>query len=302
MQIPFRFLIERRRYQNRLKSIVDASNTLRLSGSIPRLAVCHVHFYEVWPDLVRALRNINPDEIWITTDCSNYEIEEMQLTFPNANIIRVENRGRDAFPLVYLAQLGVFDKQSIVWKLHTKRSKQNLRGDLWRKELLFAVSGSRKIADYVYDCLTTKSVAMLGNDQYTVELRAETIGEHFNLFSMWWKTNGKPAQTQPVKYIAGSIFACNSEVLLELKHLKLGQSQFFVENSIGVGVGRILAWKLYLLQFFQFSDSISARRIQLDATTRPLSQETCAIEPYLGSLAAIHGGTLGVFQASRDED
>jgi hypothetical protein len=226
----------------------------------------------------------------------------MQLTFPNANIIRVENRGRDAFPLVHLAQLGVFDKQSIVWKLHTKRSKQNLRGDLWRKELLFAVSGSRKIADYVYDCLTTKSVAMLGNDQYTVELRAETIAEHLNLFSMWWKINGKPPQTQPVKYVVGSIFACNSEVLLGLKHLKLDRSQFFVENSIGVRIGRILAWKLYLLQFFQFSESISARRIQLDATTRPLSQETCAIEPYLGSLAAIHGGAFGVLQASRDED
>jgi len=302
MQIPFRSLIERRRYHHRLKSIVQASNTLQFSVSIPRLAVCHVHFYEVWPDLVRALHNINPDEIWITTDCSNEEIEGMQLTFPTANVIRVENRGRDAFPLVHLAQLGVFDNPSIVWKLHTKRSKQNLRGDLWRKELLFAVSGSRKIADYVYGCLTTKSVAMLGNDQYTVALRAETIEEHFGLFSVWWKINGKPVQTQPVKYVAGSIFACNSEVLLELKHLKLDRSQFFVENSIGVGVGRILAWKLYLLQFFQFSNSISARRIQLDATTRPLSQETCAIEPYLGSLASIHGGAFGVFQASRDED
>jgi len=270
------------------------AETTSSENSIARTVVVHLHYQDVWNELADAINQISPNRLLITSTGTPDSVAKIQAKFPYAEIFNVQNRGRDIYPLVFLSNLGKFDDESIVWKLHSKKSVHILRGDSWRRELMEAICGSKTRANSVATLLKGDEISMVGADRYLTILSDENLADHQNLFDLWNARLGSSLPLQDMPYVAGTIFACKSQVLSDLKKLQLKESDFFLESHRGNLFGKSYAIALLLMSYLQHLAFISRIRRRLDIKTRPASKETYALEAFLGQLARRYGTVNGV--------
>jgi hypothetical protein len=115
---------------------------LRRGRSGRVLVIAHVFYPEIWPELaVRIERIPAPYDVVVTLveGHSAGLVDRIVAQFPNVVIETLPNRGRDIWPLVHVAELGLIGDYDAVLKLHTKRSVHRLDGDAWRERLLDAL-------------------------------------------------------------------------------------------------------------------------------------------------------------------
>lgn len=107
--------------------------------------VLHLYYLEVWNDikdkLVSSFQN-NPFDLYVTV-CDSIAIPLIKKDFPNANVMLVENRGRDILPFIRVMKLIKHLNYEIVCKLHSKRSLYRNDGDLIRNEILDSLIGNQ---------------------------------------------------------------------------------------------------------------------------------------------------------------
>lgn len=270
--------------------------TLESLGRTKRVAIAHIHYFDIWNDVELAIKNICPEEIYITTTLGQLYLDLMKVRFPSATIIQLPNMGRDIYPTIHLANLGVFDSPSVIWKLHTKKSIHTFGGDQWRRNLFFSISGTPGIASAVYKLLNNTDISMVGDDRYLTQLSHGNLEDHKTLFNLWSARNGYLSVDENSTYITGTIFACRSEVLRDLKYLNLSDGNFRTEKSNGRLFNQSFAGKLLLLQYLGFFPYARRIHAKLDLQTRPASSETYGMEAYLGHLARNHGLVVGTLK------
>lgn len=263
------------------------------------VVVAHVHFQEVWKEIKGSIENIDPDKLIITTTQGSDFSELVLSDFPNANILNLPNQGRDIWPLIILAQRGLFVNESIVFKIHTKKSKHLLNGNRWRKDLLQSISHSKTLVAAIKELLEFSSYSLVGTDKYLQNMNKSRI-EANEEYQLWAMQNALTLETEEVKYIDGTIFACKSEVLAELAKLSLTEDDFLIESNDNNPFSKKFAMKMYLYEKLRFIPSLKQKRMNMDLATRPASSKTYAIEGYLGFLAKKHGKSSGVLMALKD--
>jgi hypothetical protein len=117
--------------------------TLKSAPQRGRIAVVlHLFYPELWPEFRDALTFIpEPFDLFITLVAGHSEEGEdwIRADYPVAQIVTVENRGRDILPFILLINSGVLNRYHLVCKLHTKRTLRREDGDDWRRALLGGV-------------------------------------------------------------------------------------------------------------------------------------------------------------------
>lgn len=258
-----------------------------------KVVVVHLHYLEVWKELARNINIINPTELLITTSNLSAAKRLVLNDFPKARIFELDNRGRDIYPLIFLSKLGLFDEQSIVWKLHSKRSLHTLRGDKWRRELIHSIAKDQGRVKRIVSMVENKEASLIGANKYLTDLRQETFIEHKSLYQSWCKQIDISLKSVTCSYIAGTIFACDSRVLAQIKNISLDSNNFRLESNKSI-FNRWFAIKLYLLNLNSRTQFLDRARRDLDQSTRPASQETYAFEGFFGILAQNFHGTTGL--------
>ena len=80
-------------------------------------------------------------------------VDQMVAQFPAITIVPLHNRGRDMWPLVHIAELGLIGDYDAVLKLHTKKSVHRLDGAAWRSSLLDALCPSPEGVSLILELL-----------------------------------------------------------------------------------------------------------------------------------------------------
>lgn len=261
---------------------------------VKKTVVVHLHYQDLWGEIAEAIKRISPDKLYVTTTGTLDSIARIQTQFPLAEIFKVENRGRDIYPLVLLSNLGKFDDESIVWKLHSKKSVHTLRGSTWRRELIEVICGTETRVDLVTMILRAGEISMVGADKYLNVLSEDNLVDHRELFTTWNRLLGGSRSLSAMPYFAGTIFACKSQVLSDLKRLQLKELDFFLENHEKDLFGKSFAISLYILNMFRRISFLSRVRARLDNRTRPASKKTYAMESFIGHLALNYGEVKGI--------
>ena len=106
----------------------------------------HVFYPELWPELAKCIRNFPPatTEVFLTFPdvLPDAFAQELNRTFPEANVRRLENRGYDVGPFIDTLHHLDLDTYDLVVKLHTKRNRMAIVkympywGAEWRRKLL----------------------------------------------------------------------------------------------------------------------------------------------------------------------
>ncbi len=105
----------------------------------------HLFYTDLWSEFAAFLGQVRrPFDLWITHCGLEKNVkDQIFLRFPNANIIRVENRGRDILPFISFLNDGVLADYNYICKIHTKKSihddgsKERLLGSRWRRRALY---------------------------------------------------------------------------------------------------------------------------------------------------------------------
>ncbi|MGN0832704.1 MAG: rhamnan synthesis F family protein [Kiritimatiellia bacterium] len=114
-------------------------------GSLRVLAVVHVFYPRLWPELAAAVRNLGAADL-IVTFVDEAAVVAARRDFPSATFLPCENRGYDVWPFLKALQTADLAAYDLVVKLHTKRDVDFpyrivigdtwLNGPRWRSHLL----------------------------------------------------------------------------------------------------------------------------------------------------------------------
>ena len=205
-----------------------------LSGLTPRgriAVVLHLYYPELWSEFRDALGAIpEPFDLFVTLTAgySDQAADWIRVDHPSAQIVTLENRGRDILPFVTLINSRVLFNYELVCKLHAKRSIQRNPGDTWRRDL---VAGVLANADYVGRVLaafdTDPQLGVVVGDDF---LRKERDwSRHVQRINELCKRIGMAAVTDETGYPgypAGSIYWIRSSLLRPIADLKLTVGEF----------------------------------------------------------------------------
>lgn len=114
--------------------------------------ILHVHFIDVWPELVEAIGDLDESKIDIfATATSLVAAQSIKAEFPRAHVELVDNRGRDIRPFLYMfGKLQGLGYQAIA-KVHGKKSSYRSDGDALRKSAYRALLSRETMEQFLRD-------------------------------------------------------------------------------------------------------------------------------------------------------
>lgn len=190
------------------------------------LAVVHVYYRHLWPELRDCLKNIDCLYDLVVTFGDETAVTEARRDRPDARFVRCENRGFDIWPFIKVMQETNLADYDIVVKLHTKRDCDveatitgiRMRGPQWRRCLLSFVS-TRENWQKSIRTLARPSVGMVAQHQLICGRRACNAKNLVKTFDRadreLARVNGVP-RCRGGSFVAGSMFAARAAALRRL--------------------------------------------------------------------------------------
>ncbi|HWA43838.1 MAG TPA: glycoside hydrolase family 99-like domain-containing protein [Hypericibacter adhaerens] len=204
--------------------------------SLPRIAVVlHLYYLDLWPEIGRQLQAIQEpfDLIVSVPEARRPEAEAMIAPlFPLAQIVAVQNRGRDVGPFLMLLGSGRLDRYDYVCKIHGKKSPHRLDGNEWRHDLLGnLLGGSGTVGHLVAWLDANPGTGLIGPAGLRVHDRDNRWGSNEERVRKLAARAGLAENEVRLDFFAGSMFWCRPAALEPLKSLKLGLADFEPEQN-----------------------------------------------------------------------
>ncbi len=217
-----------------------AHAAIRPAGPNPTAIVVHVYYEDTWPDIAGVLKRLTiPFDLIVTTVAGRDGlIRAIRRDFPEADVVTVENRGRDVRPFLVLLENGRLDRYRCVCKVHGKKSsdggRKSYMGALWRRRLLFDLLAAPGLAAAVVDAFERDpSIGMIGP-------RAFRLPSRFYSEDLSWTVNrdlvlnlagkmGVSPEAFRLDFFGGTMFWVRPEALAPLR--KLALSEAFPEET-----------------------------------------------------------------------
>lgn len=193
--------------------------------------VIHSHFPEVLPELLDALDAIpEPFDLLVTTTAPHVDARAAGAS--SIRVVRVENRGRDIFPLIRLVNAGLLDGYELVCKVHTKRSAWRASGgrfagggSQWRDVLVGGLLGSRTRVLSIVTAFDSDPTLMMVTAPGQV-LGPSYWGANLPLVLALGRRGGVAVAPAHLRFAAGSMYWVRGDVLRRLRDLGLRSAHF----------------------------------------------------------------------------
>ena len=201
------------------------------------LAVVHVFYPRLWPELASCLRSIDDEKDVIITYVDEAAVEEARRDFPEAKFLRCENRGFDVWPFLRALQETELSRYDLVVKLHTKRDIAEdagyhfnhavYDGAAWRNFLLAFVR-TPEAWRRTRRTLARSGVGMVADRHVVVRRRDVPLERTRKSFDAAAEFLGlDPAAVRKSgQYVAGTMFAAKTAALGPLLSKKLTAADF----------------------------------------------------------------------------
>ena len=206
---------------------------LRRGRSGRVLVIAHVFYPEIWPELAIRIERIPAPYDVIVTLVEGHSaglVDAIVAQFPNVVIETLPNRGRDLWPLVHVAELGLIGDYDAVLKLHTKKSVHRLDGDAWRERLLDSLCPTPEGIALILDLLRRDPEVGMVAPAGAV-LGREFWGGNGPLIDALAARSGIPVDPAAVWFPGGSMFWSRPGPLNRLRKASLTTDDF--EHEVG---------------------------------------------------------------------
>lgn len=223
----------------------------------PIAVVLHCHYAELLDELLAALPTIGePFDLYVTNS-SGETITAARLAAAgaaHAEVLTVENHGRDIWPLVQVVNAGILDAYDVVLKVHTKRSEWREghgelsgSGEEWRAALVGSLLGSPERTSAIVDAFRRdRSIGIVTADGSVAG--PEHWGSNLDLVRGFLERLSMPLEPDDLRFAAGSMYWIRGFLLQSLRALRIDRADFeeeagqidgtaahAVERIIGIG-------------------------------------------------------------------
>lgn len=204
------------------------------------LVHCHIFYPELWDELKKCILNLQPYHIslWVTLVKEDSAlIADILKTFPNVQILKLENRGYDIAPFIEVINQINLSEFDFIIKLHTKRNIRELAhhvnyhfvyGARWRK-LLLSFIATRKDFERTLELFQNNlKIGMSGNGNLWIDY------DRYNM--PWDRTRIEPElkrlqiHTKERGFLSGTMFICRAEIFRQIQH-RIDSSVFSSRND-----------------------------------------------------------------------
>jgi len=223
------------------------SNATALSkykrGNKPSFAIAlHLHYLELWDEIEFFLAKISgPFHLIMTTSHADPDFNSrVRRKFSDAEIIVVENRGRDVGAFIEVLNQGRYDEFDYICKIHGKMSGRSgpraLLGHVWRRANFIDLIGSDEQVQRILDIFKSASrVGMVGSEKFhfpTEYFHGEGLwGENKSkVMELAAKLHGDDRAFEP-EYFAGTMFWIARPAIEQIRKLGLRMEDFPVESG-----------------------------------------------------------------------
>lgn len=138
--------------------------------------VLHIYYDEVVSEIMDNIKELRAEADLFVSYCDHIcGNKEQQLLahiaqyYPQAIIIKIPNHGRDIFPFTQWLRKGFLDGYKAVLKLHSKRSKHNIKGDYYRQALVSAITPPQLSLDEIESLLNNESWGLLIHEDFLID-------------------------------------------------------------------------------------------------------------------------------------
>lgn len=211
--------------------IREISSILKKKGGTDQInaaVVLHLYYHDTWPDISKFIKNIpgNP-KLFVTVVRRDARTDRLIMrSFPNAEILVYENRGRDVLPFIDLLNRGALDQYDIVCKIHSKKSSHSEFGEVWRDDVLSKLMGSEGRVRAVSRLFSNNpDVGIIGPEGYLLK-GEKYLGVNSDKFLDICKRIGSEERDLDRGFIAGSMFWLRPSAMKPLRDIGLTKEDF----------------------------------------------------------------------------
>jgi lipopolysaccharide biosynthesis protein len=203
--------------------------------SQPRIAVVlHLFYLDLWSEIGRRLAAIEePFDLIVSVpgDRRDEAARMIQADVAAAQVIGVENRGRDIAPFLLLLGSGRLDRYDYLCKIHGKKSPHRDDGNEWRRDLMGDLLGSPETTHLLAWLDAHPDVGMIGPSGRRVAGDSRRWGSNETQARAMAKRAGIAEADIRVDFFAGSMFWCRRAALAPLQALKVTLADFEPEEN-----------------------------------------------------------------------
>jgi lipopolysaccharide biosynthesis protein len=156
-------------------------------------------------------------------------LADIQRQIPRAQILPVDNRGRDILPFLKAVQHFDLVRYRGVCKLHSKKSPHRKDGAQWRNLALETLVKNSQNLDRIVEELQQDGTGLIGPASLVTTL-GEARGSNDKHLESLAATLGTPLPYQ-ARFFAGSMFWAGQDFIRELKNLKTRDNDFEWEQG-----------------------------------------------------------------------
>ena len=196
--------------------------------------VLHAFYPELLDEFLLPLRTWGvPYRLLVSTvAASESAVRERIAALGMAAEIRVfENRGRDVLPFLQLASRLLDEGESLVLKLHTKRSLHRGDGETWRRDLLAKLVALDESERILQAFQSQSALGMVVPDGHLLSLRAYWGANAGNVQSLCRRMGIGEIDPDTAAFPAGSMFYARLEALRPLLDTSLERFEFEPETG-----------------------------------------------------------------------
>lgn len=221
-----------------LQAVADA---LRIGANdstaqTPRRAcvVIHAWYLDVFEELLLAVSCLAPSPRIVVTTTNDKAPQVRAIAQRLDSPVELHcypNRGRDILPFLQIANHLLDQGESLLLKLHTKRSAHRDDGDAWRHELIDGLTALQNADDIQHMMRTHPNIGLLAPKAHLQPMTYYWGANQRNCEYLTQRLGIAAIQIKHSQFAAGSMFWCRLEALRPLLDAHLSEDEFEDESG-----------------------------------------------------------------------
>jgi len=218
-----------------LEATRRAVHTTAVTRKPPRpCVIIHAWYEDVLDEILAALAKIEqPLRLIVTTSNERLKHIEAVLTRHGrtAEIEVHENRGRDVLPFLHVADRLLNEGESLVLKLHTKRSPHRTDGEQWRRDLLECLASPSRWNGIVSAFAADPALGLVAPEGHVQPMSYFWGGNAQNVAFLCTRLGIAAPNESHDRFIAGTMFWVQLDSLRPLLDAHLSPDDFEPERG-----------------------------------------------------------------------
>lgn len=210
------------------------ARSLKAAQEKPVAVLLHLYYADLLEEFSRALRGWTiPFDLYVTVprDGGDYIAAAVKRAFPAAEVMAVENRGRDILPFLQAFRAARARGHELFCKLHTKKSLHMEAGDEWRADLIEQMAAGGERVERIRDLFELyPRLGLLGPGGHLLDAGTYLGGNRAPLEDLA-RAFGLEQDPERMRFFAGSMFWFRDAALRTLHAPVEAEARFEAETG-----------------------------------------------------------------------